>query len=102
MQSFFPNMVINLEMDVVVRDAKLLITKGDKEGLEAYYMNLIEIYDTSTIDFPYLFRHIYVHACLKKKHEIVSWLKELYETMDPIMKIALRQIFAYGDYLIRA
>ena len=88
-------------MDDVLRDAKVLITNGDKEGLQIYYADLIETYDTTTIDFPYLFRHLYVHACLKKKHEIVIWLKNLYDEMDPITKIALRQIFAYGEYLLR-
>ncbi len=85
----------------IIGDVKQLIDCGDLEGLQLYYNHLFEEYDESTIDFPYLFRHIYVHACLKKQTQIVNWLKELYETMDPIMKIALRQIFAYGDHLLK-
>lgn len=95
-------------MDDIVRNAKRIIDRGDLSGLQTYYQNLFESVedeedaeDPSDIDVPYLFRHIYVHACLKKKQDIASWLKELYETMDPIMKIALRQIFAYGDYLMK-
>ena len=71
----------------------VIVTRIDKDIFDSEY--------TDDIDIPYLFRHIYVHACLKKKQEIAAWLKELYETMDPIIKIALRQIFAYGDYLIK-
>ena len=87
--------------DDIIGDVKRLIERGDLDSLQSYYSDLLETYDATTIDFPYLFRHIYVHACLKKQTHIVNWLKELYETMDPIIKIALRQIFAYGDYLMK-
>lgn len=85
-------------MDEIVRDAKQIIDHGDLTGLQEYYKDIFESVEhvEDNIDIPYLFRHIYVHACLKKKPDIAIWLKELYETMDPIMKIALRQIFAYG------
>jgi hypothetical protein len=88
-------------MDDIVSDAKQIIDRGDLAGLQEYYKDIFDSEDTDDIDIPYLFRHIYVHACLKKKQEIAAWLKELYETMDPIIKIALRQIFAYGDYLMK-
>lgn len=88
-------------MDDIIRDAKVIITNNNKDALMQYYNDLVETYDANMIDYTYLFRHLYVHACLKKKHEIVAWFKELYEVMDPIMKIALRQIFAYGEYLLR-
>jgi hypothetical protein len=84
----------------IVNQAKLIINRGDLEALKAFYTNMLETYDQDSIDYTYLFRHIYVHACLKKQHDIVQWLKEMYETMDPIMKIALRQIFAYGKHLL--
>ena len=83
----------------ILEDAKQIIDRGDLEALQIFYTEMLETYEN--IDFPYLFRHIYVHACLKKKRDIVKWLKEMYETMDPIMKIALRQIFAYGEHLLR-
>jgi hypothetical protein len=89
-------------MDAIVCDAKQIINRGDLAALQEYYNNLFDSHKSSDIDIPYLFRHIYVHACLKKKKEIAAWLTELYEeTMDPIMKIALRQIFAYGNYLLK-
>ncbi len=88
-------------MDHIIREAKEIINRGDLAALQEYYNNLFDSH-VESIDIPYLFRHIYVHACLKKKKEIAVWLKELYEeTMDPIMKIALRQIFAYGNYLLK-
>jgi hypothetical protein len=89
-------------MDSIISDVKRLIDHGDLECLKEYYAELIQQEEeTEPLDFPYLFRHIYVHACLKKKTDMVAWLKELYETMDPITKIALRQIFPYGEHLLR-
>ena len=87
-------------MDNIIRESKEIINRGDLAALQEYYNNFFDSH-VESIDIPYLFRHIYVHACLKKKKEIAAWLKELYETMDPIMKIALRQIFAYGNYLLK-
>lgn len=87
-------------MDSIISDVKRLIDHGDLECLKEYYAELQDD-DSEPLDIPYLFRHIYVHACLRKKTDIVAWLKELYETMDPITKIALRQIFPYGEHLLR-
>ena len=84
--------------DDIVGDAKQIIDCGDLGALQSFYTDTLETYED--IDFPYLFNHFTI-SCLKKKHDIVKWLKDMYETMDPIMKIALRQIFAYGDYLLR-
>lgn len=88
-------------MDVIIATAKRMIDVGNKEGLMEYYASVLEIYDPDSLDYPYLFRHIYVHACLRKQVAIIAWLKEMYETMDPIMKIGLRQIFGYGEHLLR-
>lgn len=88
-------------MDDIITTAKRMIDIGNKDGLIEYYLSILETYDQDSLDYPYLFRHIYVHACLRKQVQIVSWLKELYELMDPIMKIGLRQIFGYGEHLLR-
>ena len=68
------------------------------EDLKTYIPTLFEY----NYDWPTLFHKIYLHACLKKKHEIAYWLQtEIYTIMDPIQQIALRQIFPYGRYLLR-
>jgi hypothetical protein len=87
--------------DALIGDAKHMIDCGDLEGLQELYAALQE--DTGgACDQAYLFRHIYVHACLRHQTDIASWLrKEVFEAMDPIMQIGLRHIFAYGDYLLR-
>jgi hypothetical protein len=86
-------------MDSIISTSKRFIDVGNIDGMKDYYDSLLE--NPDDLDYPYLFRHIYIHACLRKQNTIVTWLKELYETMDPIMKIGLRQIFGYGEYLLR-
>jgi trans-aconitate methyltransferase len=88
-------------MDSVLTTAKRFIDMGNLDGLKDYYECLFEEYESDEVDVAYLFRQIYVHACLRKQRPIVDWLKTLYEAMDPIMKIGLRQIFGYGDALLR-
>jgi hypothetical protein len=89
-------------MDAIVSIAKRFINVGNLDGLKEYFESVMTSTESGEdLDYAYLFRHIYVHACLRKQVAIVTWLKELYETMDPIMKIALRQIFGYGEHLLR-
>ena len=57
--------------------------------------------DTPYVDHPTLFQTVYLHACLKKKRDIATWLETIvFPTMDPIQQIALRQVFSYGKYLL--
>ena len=81
-----------------VRDLKRMVERDNLEGLQEQF----EAYCTEP-DIPWdcLFKDVYLHACLKKKRTIIKWLEELYETMPPIQKIALRQTFAYGRYLAK-
>ena len=52
-------------------------------------------------DWSYGFQKVYLHACLKKRLEIATWLKDVvYPQLEPIQKIALEQIFPYGRYLL--
>jgi len=76
---------------------KDLVTLDNLEGLKELFD---EIYDMSGISWDVVYKDVYLHACLKKKPLIVNWLLEVYETMDPITKIALKQLFPYGRYLL--
>jgi hypothetical protein len=79
-----------------VRELKGMVERNNKEGLQEQ----LEAYqDHPDVPWDSLFKDIYLHACLKKKPDIIKWLEEIYETMPPMQKIALRQIFAYGRYL---
>uniref|UniRef100_A0A6C0DJP1 Uncharacterized protein n=1 Tax=viral metagenome TaxID=1070528 RepID=A0A6C0DJP1_9ZZZZ len=81
----------------ITRFMKDLVTLDNLEGLKELFD---EIYDMSGISWDVVYKDVYLHACLKKKPLIVNWLLEVYETMDPITKIALKQLFPYGRYLL--
>jgi hypothetical protein len=75
---------------------KDLVSLDNLEGLKDY------VYENQSLDLPWdvVYKDVYLHACLKKKPLIVNWLLEVYESMDPITKIALKQLFPYGRYLL--
>ena len=80
----------------MTRFIKDLVTLDNLEGLKDY------VYENQSLDLPWdvIYKDVYLHACLKKKPLIVNWLLEVYESMDPITKIALKQLFPYGRYLL--
>jgi hypothetical protein len=83
--------------DARIRYVKECITRDDLPALQEFYA---ELQDTENVDWQRLFLKAYLHACLKKREAIVQWFMEEYEKFDPISKIALRQSFAYGRWLL--
>lgn len=77
---------------------KELINKNDLNAFRAYLDELLNEY--TDIPWDYVFQKVYLHACLKKRKEIVAFLLEKFEDLDPISKIAIRQVFSYGRYLL--
>jgi len=77
---------------------KELINKNDFVGFQAY----VEFAQTEYTNVPweYILEKVYIHACLKKRKEIVAYVLERFKELDPIQQIALRQMFAYGRYLL--
>lgn len=83
-------------MEGFLKLCKTMIEKDNLEGLQEIYMeNLDENYP-----WEYVYQKLYLHACLKKKTRIVEWMNGLFDQFDPIQKIALRQMFFYGKYLL--
>jgi hypothetical protein len=79
------------------KEANVYITANDLDGLKSFYE---DIKNTPHMDWEYIFKECYLHACLKKRQTIVTWLQDLFNTFDPISKIGLRQLFFYGKYLL--
>ncbi len=73
-----------------------MIEKDNVEGLQELYL------ETQDEEYPweYIYQKLYLHACLKKQHRSVEWLRGLFSSFDPIQQIALRQMFFYGKYLL--
>jgi hypothetical protein len=86
--------------DEIIRDCKQHIEDGNLDYLKLYLQNLVQ--DDREYDWPFIFQKVYLHSCLKGKREIADWLtNSVYPIMEPIQKIALRQIFSYGNHLLR-
>jgi hypothetical protein len=61
-----------------------------------------DIQNTEHVDWPNVFKTLYLHACLKGKSSIAAWFQtDLYSLLDPIQQIALRQTFPYGTHLLK-
>jgi hypothetical protein len=87
--------------DEIIRDCKQHVEDGNLDYLKLYLQNLVQD-DDREYDWPFIFQKVYLHACLKGKREIADWLEHsVYPSMEPIQKIALRQIFSYGNHLLR-
>jgi hypothetical protein len=83
-------------MDLFLKTCKTLIEKDNLEGLQEFYTE----YSEEPFAWEYVYQKLYLHACLKKKHRIVEWMKPLFEHFDPIQQIGIRQMFSYGRYLL--
>lgn len=83
-------------MESFLREAKHLINENNLEALQVFYSE----HSQENYAWEYVYQKLYLHACLKKKREIVEWLKSLFPQFDPIQQIALRQMFSYGKYLL--
>lgn len=84
----------------IIYECKKHVEDGNLDYLEEYLQTLLQ--DDREYDWPFIFQKVYLHACLKGKHEIAEWLtNSVYPIMEPIQKIALRQIFSYGNHLLR-
>lgn len=84
-------------MDAFLSHCKTLIEEDNLEELQLVYQ------DSLGEPFPweYVYQKLYIHACLKKKVRIAEWMKGLFSQFDPIQQIGIRQMFSYGNYLLR-
>jgi hypothetical protein len=84
-----------------VDDIKKLIDKGDIEALKDYYQMILLSDLEVAPQWDYIYQKCYLHACLKHQHVIADWFRQMFNQLDTISQIALKQIFAYGNYLER-
>lgn len=85
--------------DLIILEIKKYINEGDLNSMQLRW----EQYERESgchVAWDFVFQKIYIHACLKKKKDIVEWLDILFLKFNPIIKIALRQMFPYSKYLL--
>ena len=86
-----------MSVDDVIHVFKDYINKKDVEGFNTF---LLEVQDDYDGVWDYIFKKVYIHACLKKNQPIVDILLKTYEELSEIERIAIRQVFPYGRYLL--
>lgn len=84
----------------ILSTCKEIIDEGDLPKLQAYYQTLEEPEDYR-LPWEYIYQQVYIHACLRKQKEIADWLRTLFDQFNSVEKIALRQMFSYGNYLLQ-
>jgi hypothetical protein len=86
-----------MSVDDVIYAFKDYINKKDAEGFTTFLSDIEDDYDGV---WDYIFKKVYIHACLKKNQPIVDILLKQYEELSEIERIAIRQVFPYGRYLL--
>jgi glutathionyl-hydroquinone reductase len=85
----------------IVKRFKSFVETEDLSGAKNFLNGLVSDPDScAEIAWDHVYQKVYLHACLKKRQSFVNWINQLFEMLDPIEKIALRQTFAYGRYLL--
>ena len=98
-----PQVLANQPTQEILLAVKDRINNGDLESVQKIYLDILntEYQSNEEPDIGYLFHKLYLHACLKGQPTIADWLTSaLFNNMDPIQQIALRQIFPYGRLLL--
>lgn len=91
------------ETNIIIKECKKMIEKENLDGLKEYYLTLDENdkFISDTLAYEYIFQKIYIHACNYGNKDIIEWLIDIYELMDNIRKIGMRQLFFYGKYILK-
>ena len=85
----------------LISQIKPFINIGNLDGLKDEWIEYQETDFGRNIAWDFVFQKIYLHSALKKQKHICEWLDTLYIEFDPIIKIALRQMFSYANYLLK-
>ena len=85
----------------IIRECKPLIVAAPLPALQDHYATLLSRDAAALVDWPYVLQKLYIHACLKGRHDVAAWLASLFDTLDPISRIAYRHTLAYGRALLQ-
>jgi len=84
----------------IIKKFNSYIESNDLSGAELFLDGLLCFDAPEDMPWDYVYQKVYLHACLKKRKNFVDWLRPYFEKLDTIDRIALRQMFAYGNYLL--
>ena len=88
--------------DHLVQTIKPFVEKGDVDNLKELWTEYRDHTEfPREVAWDYIFQKVYLHAALKKQAHLCAWLDEVFLEFDPIVQIAMRQMFAYARTLLR-
>lgn len=83
----------------IIQRCKQYLNENRVEECQSFIQTIMQ--EETGLDWPVCFHRVYLHACLKGRETIATWLQTVvFPVMDPIQQIALRQIFPYGRVLL--
>jgi hypothetical protein len=87
----------------IIRDCKHIIDTSAKPltDLQSHYRYLLDCdWSEQQPDWAFVFQKVYLHACLKGRADMATWIQGLFGNLSTIQQIAYRQTFAYGKILL--
>lgn len=92
---------MTIEEDLI-KEIKPIIDDGNLTALQIAWEEYSEHTDFGReLAWDYIFQKVYLHAALKKQHAICEWLDSIFLEFNPMLQIAMRQMFSYARYLLR-
>ena len=87
--------------NILLRDIDTCIKNNDMNGL-VDILNLVRLYDINKqISTGYIFQKSFFKACKYGNKSIILWLSNIFDEIDPIEKMSIRQLFKYGKYIVK-
>ena len=89
-----------INQNEIIKNCKSYIKDNNLAALKLYYTNLHEL-NINVGTYQYIYQKVFLYTCIVGVEDVLMWLVELYKEFDEISKIALRQLFIYGKYLLK-
>jgi hypothetical protein len=85
----------------LIAEIKSFINAGNLEGLKTQWNEYrFETDFGREVAWDFVFQKVYLHAALKKQKAICDWLDIVFTEFNPMIQIALRQMFPYARHLL--
>ena len=87
--------------DQIIIKLKQYIDLNETNKFKEYLtLNFEEL--KNTVDLGYVFQKVYLHACLRKRKDMAEWLQtECFSRLQFFEQSSIRQVFAYGNHLLK-
>lgn len=91
-------------MDVTrfyLKEIDKLIKNNDLSELKNLFQKVKLYCELKTISSDYIFAKSFMKSCYNGNRDIILWITNIYKTLSDIEKIAVKDVFKYGKYIIR-